>query len=148
MEGEYHNNNDEEENFSNLEKEYGVMDTDSMYQEIVKVFNSPIKENKNSTVINDSEVYCIKENKSKSTMPNSSKDHFNNPKIEKCSQKNEKNELENKETVSPKKAVIIDAQKQIKRKTYENKKEKRKSKKIFAVIEKEGFRKKKNYKKK
>ena len=76
-------------------------------------------------------------------MPNSSNDHFNNLKIEKCTQKNEKNELENKETVSPKKAVIIDAQKQIKRKTYENKKEKRKSKKIFAVIEKDGFKKKK-----
>ena len=143
MKTEHHNNNDEEENFSNLEKEYGVMDTDYMYQEIVKVFNSPIKENKNSTVINDSEVYCIKENKSKSTMPDSSNNHFNNLKIEKCTQKNEKHDLENKETVSPEKAVIIDAQKENKRKTYENKKEKRKSKKIFAVIEKDGFKKKK-----
>ena len=116
MKTEHHNNNDEEENFSNLEKEYGVMDTDYMYQEIVKVFNSPIKENKNSTVINDSEVYCIKENKSKSTMPNSSNDHFNNLKIEKCTQKNEKHDLENKETVSPEKLIIIDAQKENKKK--------------------------------
>jgi hypothetical protein len=81
-------------------------------------------------------------------MPDSSNNHFNNLKIEKCTQKNEKHDLENKETVSPEKAIIIDAQKENKKKTYENKKEKRKSKKIFAVIEKEGFRKKRNYKKK
>jgi len=94
MDIEYYNNNDEEESFPNLKKDDGVMDTDYIYhfnnnleEEIVKVFNNQIKVNKDSTVINDSEVYYIKDNKSKSTMPNSSNDHFNNPKIEKCSQK-------------------------------------------------------------
>ena len=155
MKIEYYNNNEnnEEESFSYLENDDRKLDPNIMNPFHLKnnekdnnnylseIFKNNINMNKDLTDINDNELYYIKGNKS--TIPDSSKVNFKNKEIEKFTQKKKQNELENKEPVILQEEIIIVKQKKNKRKTYEDKKEKRKSKQIFAVIEKDGFKKKK-----
>ena len=143
--------NNEEESFSYLKNDDGnIMNSfqpiekeNNTNSNLGKILEKLFKNDNNTdiylTTINMNNVYFINQNKS--TKPESSKD--NNKNIEKCTQENDQNELENKEKVNLQKPISIAPSKENKIKTYEDKKGKRKSKKIFTILKKDGFIKKK-----
>ena len=135
----------EEELSQNIYNSIGFKSSQKYYDNSEDIlgdnYENKIKMSNETNDIKTDEVYFIKNN-NKSTKPDSSKVYLKNSNILENPQKNKQSKLEKKQPIIFQKA-IIDPQKEDKNKAYGDKKEKRKSKKIFAVIEKDGFKKKK-----